>query len=104
MRQAAAALAVLGLLAALPASAAEAGGSDHGGPVVPVLLGLVLILAAAKPGGEIFERIGQPAVLGELLFGIVLGDLALAGYGGLGFLAPDPRPESLAPPVLTLLP
>ena len=96
MRQAAAALAVLGLLAALPASAAEAGGSDHGGPVVPVLLGLVLILAAAKLGGEIFERIGQPAVLGELLFGIVLGNLALAGYGGLGFLATDPGLEILA--------
>ncbi|HEX3556114.1 MAG TPA: cation:proton antiporter [Thermoanaerobaculia bacterium] len=96
MRQAAAALAVLGFCAALPASAAEAGGGGHGGPVVPVLLGLVLILAAAKLGGEIFERMGQPAVLGELLFGIVLGNLALAGYGGFGFLATEPGLEILA--------
>ena len=95
MRKAAAALAVLGLFAALPACA-EAGGSGHGGPVVPVLLGLVLILAAAKLGGEIFERLGQPAVLGELLFGIVLGNLALTGYGGFGFLATDPGLEILA--------
>ena len=46
--------------------------------MVPVLLGLVVILLAAKIGGEVFERLGQPAVLGELLTGILLGNLALA--------------------------
>ncbi|HEX4964005.1 MAG TPA: cation:proton antiporter [Thermoanaerobaculia bacterium] len=87
------ALALLALFAAFPAAAAEHG---HGGPVVPVLLGLILILAAAKLGGDLFERLGQPAVLGELLFGIVLGNLSLVGYGGLGFLATDPGLEILA--------
>ncbi|HLF14023.1 MAG TPA: cation:proton antiporter [Bacteroidota bacterium] len=56
------------------------GGSDAGGhsdPVTPVLLGLTIILAAAKLGGELFERIGQPSVLGELLAGVVLGNLVL---------------------------
>jgi Kef-type K+ transport system membrane component KefB len=64
--------------------------------VVPVLLGLVLILAAAKLGGEIFERIGQPAVLGELVFGVVLGNLTLLGYGGFEFLATNLGIEILA--------
>src|SRR4051794_26047949 len=93
-------LAVLGLFAALPAAAAgdASPGSlgGHGGPVVPVLLGLVIILAAAKLGGELFERLGQPAVLGELLFGIVLGNLSLVGWSGFSFLATDPGLEILA--------
>ena len=70
--------------------------AGHGGPVVPVLLGLVIVLGAAKLGGELFERLGQPAVLGELVFGMVLGNLALAGFGGFRFLATDPGLEILA--------
>ena len=34
---------------------------------------LAVILAAAKLLGEAAERIGQPAVLGELLAGVLLG-------------------------------
>jgi len=34
---------------------------------------LIVILLAAKLAGELFERIGQPAVLGELVAGVVLG-------------------------------
>lgn len=49
----------------------------HTDPVTPVLLALIVILAAAKLGSEIFERIGQPGVLGELAVGILLGNLAL---------------------------
>ena len=64
--------------AAAKAAPEEAAEGSHGGPVVPVLLGLVVILGAAKLGGELCERIGQPAVLGELVFGVVLGNLALA--------------------------
>ncbi|HEX9945786.1 MAG TPA: cation:proton antiporter [Thermoanaerobaculia bacterium] len=97
MRKALLALIALGLLlslAAAPAAAQEAAG--HGGPVVPVLLGLVIILGAAKLGGELFERIGQPAVLGELIFGMVLGNLTLAGYGGLEFMGTAPGLEILA--------
>jgi Kef-type K+ transport system membrane component KefB len=37
------------------------------------------MLVVAKLGGELFERVGQPAVLGELIGGIVVGNLALAG-------------------------
>jgi len=38
-----------------------------------LLLGLVLIWLAAKVAGEGIERIGQTAVLGELLAGVVIG-------------------------------
>ncbi|HKI02848.1 MAG TPA: cation:proton antiporter [Thermoanaerobaculia bacterium] len=71
-------------------------GGGHGGPVVPVLLGLVLILSAAKLGGEVFERIGQPAVLGELIVGMALGNLALLGFHGFELLRTDQGLEILA--------
>jgi Kef-type K+ transport system membrane component KefB len=47
-----------------------------------VLVGLAAILIVAKLGGELFERIGQPAVLGELVAGIIVGNLALFGFTG----------------------
>jgi len=61
---------------------------DHGGghndPVAPVLLAIVLILFAAKTGGDIFERLSLPAVLGELSVGVLLGNCALlTGWDGL---------------------
>jgi Kef-type K+ transport system membrane component KefB len=45
-----------------------------------VLVGLASMLILAKLGGELFERIGQPAVLGELIAGIIIGNLALFGF------------------------
>lgn len=42
---------------------------EHAG----VLLTLVVILAAAKIMAEIFERLRQPAVVGEILAGIIIG-------------------------------
>src|SRR5262245_41917326 len=45
---------------------------------VPQLLGLLaLMLGAAKLLGWLTQRIGQPAVLGELLAGVVLGTSVL---------------------------
>ena len=38
-----------------------------------VLLSLFLILAAAKVMAEIFERLKQPAVVGEILAGVIIG-------------------------------
>lgn len=59
-------------------SAAEGGG--HGaGPVLDTLLELIVILLAAKLGGDVFERFKAPAVLGELIVGIILGNLHLIG-------------------------
>ena len=45
-----------------------------------VLVGVAVILIVAKLGGELFERLHQPAVLGELIAGIIIGNLALAGF------------------------
>jgi Kef-type K+ transport system membrane component KefB len=45
---------------------------DH--PDVPQLLGtLVIVLGSAKVAGALAKRFGQPAVLGELIAGVVLG-------------------------------
>jgi Kef-type K+ transport system membrane component KefB len=58
--------------------AADAEGGQHGlDPLV--LAGVAVMLIAAKLGGELFERIKQPAVLGELIIGIIIGNLALLG-------------------------
>jgi Kef-type K+ transport system membrane component KefB len=61
-----------------------------------LLLALVALLAAAKLGGALAERLGQPAVLGELVAGIAMAALPLLGVGGLGYLAHDPVVEALA--------
>jgi Kef-type K+ transport system membrane component KefB len=61
---------------------ADAGGEGSGaahGLDPMVLLGVAVILIAAKLGGELFERIKQPAVLGELIIGILIGNLVLTG-------------------------
>ncbi len=58
----------------------ESGGSNgHGGPVLYVLLELIVILLAAKLGGDLFERVKAPAVLGELVMGMIIGNLHLFG-------------------------
>jgi Kef-type K+ transport system membrane component KefB len=41
--------------------------------IAELLLALVAIFVAAKAFGEIAERLGQPAVLGELLGGVLIG-------------------------------
>ncbi|QDT56849.1 High-affinity Na(+)/H(+) antiporter NhaS3 [Caulifigura coniformis] len=73
-----------------PAAAAAHPDFDHGGghadPVTPLLLGLVLILFSAKVGGALMVRLKQPAVLGELLVGVLMGNAILAGYDGFEFL------------------
>jgi Kef-type K+ transport system membrane component KefB len=57
-----------------------AAGAGHGEDAVPtVLLALALVVVGAKLAGELVERLGQPAVLGELLVGIALGNLGLLG-------------------------
>jgi len=49
------------------------GGASHNSEAVPaVLLALTLVLLGAKLFGELVERLGQPAVLGELVFGKVV--------------------------------
>jgi Kef-type K+ transport system membrane component KefB len=56
---------------------AVGGGEGFG----PLLAALALLVVAAKAGGLVVERWGQPAVLGELLVGIVIGNLAPRLWG-----------------------
>ncbi len=49
-------------------------------------------MVCAKLGAEVFERFGQPGVLGELVVGMVLGGLGLAG---VTFLATARESEGL---------
>ncbi|MGI9205045.1 MAG: cation:proton antiporter [Woeseiaceae bacterium] len=48
----------------------------HGDPIAPVILGVTSILLFAIIGRFAARRIGQPTVLGELLMGILLGNVA----------------------------
>lgn len=68
------------------AETVSAAGSEHGGLEPIVLAGIAVILVAAKIVGEIFERLNQPAVLGELIAGIILGNLVLFGFTGAELL------------------
>jgi Kef-type K+ transport system membrane component KefB len=79
------------VVTAIPARAA--GAND---PVVPLLLWLAVILGAGKLGGWLAVRAGQPAVLGELLFGIVLGNVGLFGVGFFEPMKTDPFLEVLS--------
>ena len=47
-----------------------------------MLVGVAVMLIVAKIGGEFFERLKQPAVLGELIAGIVIGNLVIFGFTG----------------------
>jgi Kef-type K+ transport system membrane component KefB len=65
--------------------------------LIPMILaGLAAVLLLAKIAGELFERLGQPAVLGELLAGIILGNLALVGFHNAEWIRTDSVVAALA--------
>jgi Kef-type K+ transport system membrane component KefB len=68
------------LLLARDAPGAETAGGATIGLDPQALVGVAVILIVAKLFGELFERIKQPAVLGEIIAGIILGNLALTGF------------------------
>jgi Kef-type K+ transport system membrane component KefB len=68
----------------------------HVDPVAGLLLSLALILTAAKLGGHLATKIGQPPVLGELAAGVLMGNLTLVGYTGLEYLKTDEAVEMIA--------
>jgi Kef-type K+ transport system membrane component KefB len=79
-------------LALLPASAFAAGS----GVVGENLLWLAIILMSARLFSPLAARFGFPAVLGELLLGVILGNLALFGIGFFDSIAKDPIVAFLA--------
>jgi Kef-type K+ transport system membrane component KefB len=74
------------LVAIHPSTAAA---SEGHGPDPAIWLGLAAILLLAKLGAEAAVRLKQPPVLGELLAGIVLGNLTLVGVDVFAALAAD---------------
>lgn len=71
-----------------PASAFAAGAASA--PVGENLLWLALILMSARLFAPLAQRIGFPAVLGELLLGVVLGNLSLLGISFFSGVTQDP--------------
>ena len=61
-----------------------------------VLIGIAAVLLTAKLGGEVFERLNQPAVLGELVGGMVVGNLTLIGIASVAQLKTDAVLSALA--------
>jgi Kef-type K+ transport system membrane component KefB len=86
----------LAILLLLPRLSEAAAGLEHPkfGPLLFTVAGLVL---AAKVGGLIAERFGQPAVLGELVAGICLGNLTFVIAGA------DPFAEARSDQTLAFL-
>jgi Kef-type K+ transport system membrane component KefB len=66
---------------------AAAGAGHESGAVPTVLLALAFAIVCAKLAGELVERLGQPAVLGELIVGILAGNAVLFGGPDLSALA-----------------
>src|SRR4030066_2590635 len=66
------------------ATEADQGGGEHGSNIAVIFLWIAIILILAKVSALV-ERVGQPAVLGEILMGICLGNLPLLG---IYFFAP----------------
>ena len=84
---------VLLLIGLVSLPSAIAAGS---GVVGENLLWLAIILMAARLFAPLTQRIGFPAVLGELLLGVVLGNLALIGVQYFDRVAADPIVAFLA--------
>ena len=84
-----------GLFSVVP-TLAWASGDAHVDPSAQLALYVALILAAAKLGGHLARRAGQPAVLGELIAGVVLGNVDLLGLTGLDVIQQDPFVDMLA--------
>src|SRR5690606_27218433 len=75
----------IGLALANPVFAAESSGSvGHHFGIIFLMFAIVLL---AGKIGNIVERYGQPAVIGELLAGIVLAIYGYLGWGLIGEIA-----------------
>ncbi len=70
----------------------------HQHNIAVLLLSLGVLLGAAKVLGELAHRLHQPAVLGELLAGILLGPTVLGAFapGAYAVLFPQEGPTSFA--------
>lgn len=75
------------------ASGAEGGGEGHSIAIIFLWVAVILILAKLV---SLIERLGQPAVLGELVLGVILGNLVLVGITWFQPIAEDEIIQFLA--------
>ncbi len=68
-----------------------------------LLLLLGIIIAAAKLAGALANRIGQPAVFGEILIGLILGPTVLDVLGWPLFSAPAAEATASHPSLLSII-
>jgi Kef-type K+ transport system membrane component KefB len=66
-------------------------------PLSILLLQIIVIITTARIVGGMFRKIGQPAVIGEMVAGIILGPSLLGALapGAVAFLFPGPSMETL---------
>lgn len=82
------------MLSTIPLLAAN--GPAHEDPVASLVFFIAIILIAAKIGGDLAVRAGQPSVLGELIIGVILGNLSILGFTGLEPIKTDLGMQMLA--------
>jgi Kef-type K+ transport system membrane component KefB len=82
----------------VPSVASASSAASNRPSSAAILFGLAMLVVVAKMGGLAAERLGQPAVLGELLAGIGLGNLLplVLGGKGLAFVRDEPTLHVLA--------
>jgi Kef-type K+ transport system membrane component KefB len=66
--------------------------------IVVMLAGFAVMLGLARAAGELFNRLGQPAIVGEILAGILLGPTVLGTFapGLFGWFFPGAGPVAVA--------
>jgi Kef-type K+ transport system membrane component KefB len=90
------------LLAAVPlclvaASVSAADNASHGASEVIFLCEIITLLVCGRLMGGLMQRIGQPAVMGQLIAGILVGPSALGAlWPGLQLALFPPSPEQKA--------
>src|SRR5262249_40868000 len=73
-----AALLACGLLLILPGTLfADSGPAPHGPSEAVFVAEIILLLLCGRLLGEAMQRIGQPAIMGQLLAGVILGPSVL---------------------------
>ena len=77
------------------AGAPKPEGIDPRETLAYVLGALALILIAARLVGELFVRLGQPRVVGEIIAGILVGPTVLGGHLGRADIAATPGSEAI---------
>ena len=64
----------------------------HAADMTMILMELAMILVLARAAGWVFTRLGQPAVVGEILAGILFGPTLLGTSLSQDLFPPDSRP------------